>query len=251
MSKPKVAFFDFACCEGCQLQVYNLEEDILNLLELVEPVEWREAMSDKAEKYDIAFIEGSITRPGDEESLKDIRERSTMLIALGACATIGGVNKLKNNFDLAEVKQCVYSESAGMGHLETSATKSVGEVVKVDYHIHGCPIDKQEFAYIVRCLALGKTPVIPNHPVCVECKMKENICRFEYGEICLGPVTRAGCGAKCPSNGMWCFGCRGYVDNPNVNAAREVMDQYGKTIADLQGKLKLFGSKQEATDEMA
>jgi coenzyme F420-reducing hydrogenase gamma subunit len=245
MNKPKIAFFDFACCEGCQLQIYNLEEELLDLLELVEPVEWREAMSDKAEAYDIAFIEGSITRPRDEEMLKGIREKSKMLVALGACATIGGVNNLKNNFELDEVKKCVYADDSEMEHLETAVTKGVGEVVKVDYNIHGCPIDKQEFAYIVRCLLLGKKPLIPNYPVCVECKMQENVCRFEYGEICLGPVTRAGCQAKCPSGGTWCFGCRGYVDEPNVNAAYDVMNQYGKTIEDLRGKLELFVGAQE------
>ncbi|MBN1270524.1 MAG: cytochrome B [Kiritimatiellae bacterium] len=247
MSKPKVAFFDFACCEGCQLQVYNMEEEILDLLGLVQPVEWREAMSDKADDFDIAFVEGSITRPEDEEMVKSIRERAKIVVALGACATIGGVNKLKNNFDLDEVKQCVYRDAAKMPHLATAPTKAVGEVVKVDYEVHGCPIDRGEFAYIVRCLILGKKPVIPNYPVCVECKMRENVCRFEYGEICLGPITRAGCGAKCPSNGMWCFGCRGYVPDPNVNAARDVMEKYGKTIEDLRGKLLLFNSKQEPT----
>ena len=96
---------------------------------------------------------------------------------------------------------------------------------------------------------MGKTPIIPNHPVCVECKMKENVCRFECGEVCLGPVTSAGCGARSPSNGLWCFGCRGYVPDPNVNAAKDVMEQYGKTIEDLQTKLVLFGSRQEPTHE--
>ncbi len=248
MAKPKVAFFDFACCEGCQLQVYNMEEEILDLLTLVEPVEWREAMSDKAEEYDIAIIEGSITRPEDEEMIKDIRKRSKMLIALGACATMGGINKLKNNFEMQDVKECVYGEDANMPHLDTYPTKGVNEVVKVDFMIHGCPTDKKEFAYIIKCLAMGKTPSIPNYSVCVECKMNENVCRFEYGEICLGPITRAGCDAKCPSNGMWCFGCRGYVVDPNVNAAMGVMEEYGKTLDDLRGKMMLFGSKQEQTD---
>ena len=94
---------------------------------------------------------------------------------------------------------------------------------------------------------MGKKPVIPTYPVCVECKMKGNPCRYEYGEICLGPITRAGCEAKCPSGGLWCFGCRGYVDNPNMNAAKDIMKQYGKTIADLRGRMLLFGSKQEFT----
>ncbi len=248
MTKPRVAIFDFACCEGCQLQIVNMEEDILNLLSVVQPVEWREAMSDQSDYYDIAIVEGSITRPEDEEKLKKIRQKAKILIALGACATIGGINKLKDNFDLDEVKQCVYGKDACMPHLQTAPTKAVHEVVKVDFKIHGCPINNKEFAYFIRCLAIGKTPVVPNYSVCVECKMRENVCRYEYNEICLGPVTRAGCNAPCPSAGFWCFGCRGYVDDPNVQAAREVMEQYGKTMDDLKSRLVLFGSKQEQTN---
>jgi sulfhydrogenase subunit delta len=242
MSKLKVAFFDFACCEGCQLQVYNMEEEILDLLGVVEPVEWREAMTDQNDDYDVAIIEGSITRSEDEERIKAIRENAKILIALGACATIGGI---KNNFEMRDVREYVYGKDADMPHLDTYPTKAVNEVVKVDYMVHGCPINIKEFSNIVRCLAIGKEPKIPNYPVCVECKMKENVCRYEYDEICLGPIIRAGCDAKCPSGGMWCFGCRGYVDDPNVNAARDVMAEYGKTIDDLRGKMLLFGSKQE------
>ena len=247
MSKPRVAIFDFACCEGCQLQVVNLEEEILDLIGGVDVVEWREAMSEQSHEYDIAIIEGSITRPEDEEKIKVIRSRAKVLIALGACATIGGINKLKNNFDLDDVKQCVYGDSASMPHLATEMTKGVNEVVDVDFMIHGCPIDKAEFAYIIRCLLMGKVPVIPDYPICVECKAKENVCRWEYGEICIGPIIRAGCGAKCPSANFRCFGCRGYVDNPNVEAAKEVMDKYGLTAEDLKSKMVLFGSKQGPT----
>ena len=247
MSKPRVAIFDFACCEGCQLQIVNLEEEIVDLISLVEPVEWREAMTESSDEYDIALVEGSITRPQDEERVKEIRERAKILVAIGSCATTGGINKLKNNFDLDDVKRWVYGEAADMPHLNTAMTKSVGEVVKVDYNIPGCPINREEFKYVVRCLALGKEPVIPDYPVCVECKKRETVCRFEYGEICLGPITRAGCNAPCPSAGFWCYGCRGYVDDPNVNAAKDIMEKYGKTIEDLKQKMVLFGGKQEQT----
>jgi len=247
MSKPRIAIFDFACCEGCQLQIVNLEEELLELLTVIDPVEWREAISDQSDEYDIAIVEGSITRPEDEERIKVIRERASVLVALGACATMGGVNKLKNNFQIDDVKTAVYGDDAGMEQLETAPVKSLEEVVKVDYKIEGCPINPDEFTYVVRCLLAGKTPVIPDHPVCVECKMKENCCRYEYDEVCLGPITRAGCGALCPSNGFWCFGCRGYVSNPNVKAATEVMAQYGKTMDDLKEKMLLFGSQQEFT----
>jgi len=247
MSKPRVAIFDFACCEGCQLQIVNMEEDILNLISAVEPVEWREAMSDHSEEYNIAIVEGSITRPEDEERLREIRTRAEILIALGACATIGGVNKLKNRYDIDDVKHCVYGDAGNMPHLGTAPTKALDEVVKGDYKVHGCPINNKEFAYIVRCLLMGKQPFIPTYPVCVECKMKANPCRYDYNEICLGPITRAGCEAKCPSGGLWCFGCRGYVDDPNVNAAKDIMKYYGKTIVNLRGRMLLFGSKQEHT----
>lgn len=245
MSKPRVAIFDFACCEGCQLQIVNLEEEILDLISLVEPVEWREAMSEQSEEYDIAFIEGSITREEDEERLKKIREKAGFLVALGACATTGGVNKIKNRFEMKDVRKCVYGEHADDPHLNTYPAKSVGEVVKVDYNIHGCPIENAEFGYVVRCVAQGKTPEQPNYPVCVECKLRENACRFEFGEICLGPITRAGCNATCPSAGAWCFGCRGTVDNPNVNAAGDVLEKYGKTVEDLQLKIGLFNQEKE------
>lgn len=245
MTKPRMAIFDFACCEGCQLQIVNLEEELLDLLQIVTPVEWREAMSEQSAEYDIAIVEGSITRPEDEERLKKIRERAKILIALGACATMGGVNKLKNHFDMDEARRIVYGKDGTLPHLNTFPTKAVGEVVKVDYMVHGCPINNKEFTYIVRCLVMGKKPVIPDYPVCVECKMRGNICRYEYNEICLGPVTRAGCNAPCPSAGFWCFGCRGFVSDPNVQAAREVMDKYGKTIEDLKDRLELFNTEQE------
>jgi len=248
MAKPTVAIFDFACCEGCQLQIVNMEEELLDLLTIVQPVEWREAMSDRSDEYDIAIVEGSITRPEDEDRLRKIRERAKILIAIGACATTGGVNKLKNNFDLADVRRCVYGDKAGLPHLRTAPTKSAPEVVKVDYCVHGCPMNDREFSYVVRCLAMGTEPVEKNYPVCVECKMRGTICRYEYNEICLGPITRGGCNAPCPAGGGFCYGCRGYVPEPNVNAAKEVMERYGRTVEELKGRLLLFNSTQEPTN---
>jgi coenzyme F420-reducing hydrogenase gamma subunit len=249
MAKPRVAIFDFACCEGCQLQIVNMEEELLDLISLIEPVEWREAMTESSDEYDIAIVEGSITRQEDELRLRKIRERAAILIALGACATIGGVNRIKNNYSsMEEVKRIVYDEAAHMPHLDTYRTKAVHEVVPVDYKVHGCPINSEEFAYIVRCLVMGTEPVIPEHPVCVECRMRENPCRYEYGEICLGPITRAGCGAPCPSGGFFCYGCRGMVDDPNVNAAHDVMSEYRKTIDDLRSRFFLFLTDQETSE---
>jgi coenzyme F420-reducing hydrogenase gamma subunit len=225
------------------LQIVNLEEEILNLIDVVDVVEWREAMSEQSHEYDIAIIEGSITREEDAKRLEVIRSRAKILIALGACATIGGVNKMKNNFDLNEVRQCVYGKDGQMPHLNTYNTKAVDEVVAVDVKIHGCPINGAEFAQIIRSLLVGKAPFVPDYPVCVECKARETICRYEYNEICLGPITRAGCNAPCPTAGWRCFGCRGLVDNPNVDAAKEVMDTYGLTVDDLKQKMVLFNTK--------
>jgi sulfhydrogenase subunit delta len=247
MSKPRVAVFDFACCEGCQLQIVNLEEEILDLIGAIDVVEWREAMSEKSHEYDIAIIEGSITRPEDEEKLWIIRSRAKILIAIGACAVIGGINKLKNNFSLDDVKKCVYGDDSSMPHLHTDMTRAVDEVVKVDYKIHGCPIEAKEFTTIIRALLIGKKPEIPEYPVCVECKAKGNPCLWEYGQLCLGPIIRAGCDARCPSAGARCIGCRGYVDNPNVDAAKDVIEKYGLSVEDLKSKMVLFGSKQGPT----
>lgn len=245
MLKPRLAIFDFACCEGCQLQIVNMEDQLLSLLEHVEPVEWREAMSDQSSDYDIAIVEGSITREEDAVRLREIRKQAKIVIALGACATIGGVNKLKNLFDLDEVQRAVYEDMADLPHLESGAVRAIDEVVDVDHKVEGCPIDAEELVRVIKWLLMGRKPSQPNYPVCVECKLRENVCRYAYDEICLGPITRAGCNARCPSNGFWCFGCRGPVDDPNVHAAMQVMAQYGKTTADLKRRLALFGTEQE------
>jgi coenzyme F420-reducing hydrogenase gamma subunit len=248
-TKPKVAFFDFACCEGCQLQIANLEEDILGLLNLVEVVEFREVHTGKAPEYDIAFIEGSITRKSDETRLIDIRNRSKLLVAYGQCAVTGGINRLKNHYSsFDEVKKEVYGESYNMPHLDTALTKGVGEVVKVDLIIPGCPVDRGEVVRIVKELCLGKIPRIPDYPVCVECKLKENICLFDEGTICLGPLARAGCGAICPSNGVPCDSCRGTVPNPNKKAMHEVLKKYNYTVKEIIQEMNLFGVEPEVME---
>jgi len=243
MIRPRTAFFDLACCEGCQLQIINLEEQLLDLLGLVEPVEWREAISDVHHadgRFDVALVEGSVTRDEDAERLRAIRERSDCLIALGSCATLGGVNKLKNLFETDEVQRSVYGEAASMPHLDTSPVRALHEVVHVDYEVHGCPIEADELVRAIQALLVGKQPYVPDYPVCVECKLNENPCRYEFGEICLGPLTRAGCNSRCTNEGSWCFGCRGFVSDSNAHAAKEIMARYGKSIEDLQSKLVLF-----------
>jgi len=183
--KPKVAFFDFASCEGCQLQVVNLEEKILDLVDIVQVVSFREAMKERSDVYDIAFVEGSIMRPMDEERLKGIRMNATILVAIGACACSGGVNKLRNKWPLADVMAEVYGNApvAGNPYFDVFPTRAVNEVVGVDAYIPGCPIDRNEFAKTVTSLAVGRKPRLPNFPVCVECKKNENICVFELGQL--------------------------------------------------------------------
>jgi sulfhydrogenase subunit delta len=242
MEKPRLAIFDFACCEGCQLQILDMEEEILDLLAVVQPVEWREASSDHSDAYDIALVEGSITRPQDEERLKEIRRRAEVVVALGACAATGGVNKLKNSLDLDEVRQCVYGPACDMPHLATFPTRALHEIVKVDVTVHGCPVSSTELGHVLRCLVSGTVPVMPTSPVCVECKLRETVCRYEYNEVCLGVITRGGCNAPCPAGGLWCFGCRGMVDDPNVGAAHDIMARYGRTVEELQGRMRLFNN---------
>ena len=247
MSKPKVAFFDFACCEGCQLQIANLEEEIVDLLGIVEIVSFREVMKKHSDNYDIAVIEGSIVRPMDEERLKKIRRRAKILIALGACATIGGINKIRNQWTPNEVKKEVYGNASikDNKYFNIYKAKAVNEVVPVEYYIHGCPIDRNEFKQIITDVVLGKQPRIPTYPVCVECKKNENMCLFEMGKFCLGPITRAGCNSACPNDGSPCDGCRGILKKPETECVREVLDRYDLTYDDMVNRTILFNHRLE------
>jgi len=243
MKKPKVAFFDFAGCEGDQLQIINLEEDILNLLGQVEVVSFREAMKETSDDYDIAFVEGSCTRLEDEDRLKQIRKNAKVVVALGSCAAIGGINSLKNYKDQEDVRRTVYGDKAGW--FDTYAARPINAIIPVDAYVYGCPINKDEFLQVVKSLLIGKKPDVPNYPVCVECKKNENICVFERKEFCVGPVTRAGCDSSCVNEGTICWGCRGLIDNPNENSHKEVLVKYGLTVDDAVGKFRLYFTWQE------
>ena len=236
--KPKVAFFDFAGCEGDQLQIANLEEEILDLLGHIEVVSFREVMKEHSDDYDIAFVEGSCTRQSDEERLKQNRKNAKIVVAIGACATIGGINSLKNYQDMQTVKKTVYGKDADL--FDTYPARPIDAVIPVDAYVNGCPMDKGEFLHVVKSLLLGKKPEIPNYPVCVECKKNENVCAFERGEFCVGPITRAGCNSCCVNEGTKCWGCRGMVDNPNENSQKEVLIKYGLSVDDAIGKFKLY-----------
>lgn len=239
MTKPRIAFFSFSSCEGCQLVVLTIEEQLLELVNLIDIVSFREAMSEKSDEYDIAFVEGSITRTSEIERLKTIRETAKTVIALGACATIGGINCLKNQFEMDKVKDIVYGKMAD--NYDTIPARPIEAVVKVDYRIQGCPIDKNEFIEVTKAILLGKKPRIPDYPVCVECQMKENVCLFEKGMICLGPVTRAGCKAICPTYNDGCVGCRGLIDDPNLSSHKNLLSEHGLTVDEAISQYMMFG----------
>ncbi len=238
MEKPRVAFFDFASCEGCQLQVVNLEEDLLQLLESVDVVSFREATKDHSDNYQIAFVEGSITRRSDEDRLKRIRSNAKILVAFGSCAALGGINCIKNYHPEEYVRKFVYGDKAAQ--YETYSARPLKAVVPVDFEIPGCPINRKELATVVKSLLLGKRPQLPNFPVCVECKMAENKCVFEKGMTCMGPVTRAGCGACCVTEGSFCWGCRGLVDDPNVDSQRDILASHGLGVRDILNNFRLY-----------
>ena len=235
---PKVAFFDFAGCEGCQLTVLDALQTHPELLTAVTFVEFREAMSEKADSYDIAFVEGSCTREGDEARLQRIRDRSNIVVALGACAHIGGVNAMRNIYVMDDLNRVVYGDSCD--HIDAQHTRSISEVIQIDAFIPGCPIDRDEFVQAVKALCMGRMPVIPDYPVCLECKLKENTCLLQQGKPCLGPITRAGCGALCPSLGVGCEGCRGTVPNPNLESLESIFLNKQCTAIDLHSYMNLF-----------
>ncbi|MGM0510175.1 MAG: NADH:ubiquinone oxidoreductase [Thermoplasmatota archaeon] len=246
--KPKAAFFDFAGCEGDQLQIANLEEQILDLLNIVEVVSFREVMKEHSDDYDIAFIEGSVTNDHLAERLKKIRKNADIVVAIGACATIGGINSIRNTQDFEKVKERVYGDNGDM-YESWDKAKAIDAVIPVDYKVHGCPIDRDEFLHVVESLVLGREPNIPDHPVCVECKLNENVCAFERGEFCVGPVTRAGCDSCCVNEGTICWGCRGLIDNPNENAHMEVLEEYGLTPEEVINKFSLYFNHQKEARE--
>jgi len=248
MSKPKVAFFDFACCEGCQLQVTNMGETLLDLLGVIEVVEFREAMSEKWKgKYDIAVIEGSITTNHAVELIKKIRDRSKIIIAYGSCATIGGVNGMKNNFNLKDIRKEVYGKE--YKYFDTRETRAVHQVVKVDYFVHGCPVYIPEFFKVLKSVLAGLPYQVPDYSVCVECKLNENVCMYDRKITCLGPITRAGCNSWCINNNNICYGCRGMVSNPNEKGAKEVIKKYQIPTAMIINKMNMYNTCRELDED--
>jgi coenzyme F420-reducing hydrogenase gamma subunit len=246
--RPAVAFFELSSCEGCQLQIVNNEATLLDFLSLVEVRAFREAMTERSDDYEIAFVEGSVTRADEVERLRQVRDRAKVLVAFGSCACFGGVNQLKNRFnDPAWVKQQVYGPHA----IETNdRARPLEDFVPVDLRIYGCPVKKEEVEKIVVNLVLGKSIVQPQYPVCLECKANENPCLFDLGEPCLGPITRGGCDSWCPNSRFGCWGCRGPAVDANVAQMQKIMVQYGFSPETILDRLECFGGFAQHAGEM-
>lgn len=239
--RPRVAFFELSSCEGCQLQILNNETSLLDFLYLVEVVNFREAMKERSDDFEIAFVEGSVTRNDEINRLKKIREKAKVLVALGSCACFGGVNQLKNRFEIEWVRKEVYGDAA----IETECVRPLEDFVQVDLKIFGCPVKKEEVEKIITNIAIGKTVEHPKYPVCMECKRNENICLFDLGEPCLGPITRGGCDAWCPNSRAGCWGCRGPAEDANAEQMEKILKQYGFSKNTIIDRLECFGGFSE------
>ncbi len=238
--KPKAGVFSFTSCEGCQLTILNLEDEMLELLGAIDIVNFREAIDERRHDYDVAFVEGSITTPDEVEEVRGIRERARILVAAGACACQGGVNGLKSRHDLAYVRHRVYGE--GAHHFPSEPVRRVRDLVPVDYEMNGCPIAKAEFVRVTKALLLGRVPSPSEHAVCTECKARANVCLYDKGVCCLGPVVRAGCGAICPAFGEACAGCRGFLSQPNLASMIEIMKSKGISRREVEDRLTRYNS---------
>ena len=236
--RPRIAVFDFTSCEGCQLQLANKEETLAAFLGAVQVVAFREISSVAGTDYDIALIEGAITRADEVERLMTIRSQAKLLIALGSCACFGGVNRLKNVYDLEEANREVY----GNDPKETLPTRPIRDVVPVDLEIPGCPVSKSEVEKIVQHLVWDLPYRFPVYPVCLECKQHYTICRFELGELCLGAVTRGGCDAPCPAGGLGCWGCRGPATDPNFEEFFTLARDKGYSDREVRERMSFFGA---------
>ncbi len=251
--KPCITFFSFTGCEGCQLVVLNCAESFPALLEHLKIVNFREAMDPTSKDYDIAFIEGSVSTKTELKKIEQIRSNADTVIALGACSAIGGINcvkDVKNPVSLEEARVAVYGKDARAHRLlkDTIGARPIDTVIKVDHYLHGCPVDTEELLTTLKDVMIGRRPKAPNHPVCTDCKMAGNICVFERGRNtklpvtgCNGPVTRGGCKAVCVTYGGTCWGCRGYVDTPNIAAHTETLIKHGLSPVQALASLALYG----------
>jgi coenzyme F420-reducing hydrogenase gamma subunit len=238
--KPTLAVWKFASCDGCQLSLLDCEDELLGLAGEVEIAYFLEASSATVEgPYDLSLVEGSITTAHDAERIRHVREASRALVTIGACATAGGVQALKNFADVDEFVAAVYATPEYISTLSTSTPISAH--VKVDFELHGCPINKRQLLEVLTAHLHGRRPNIPSTSVCTECKRRGNVCiTVAHGTPCLGPVTHAGCGALCPAYNRGCYGCFGPMETPNTAALTERLRADGMDERSIERVFRTF-----------
>jgi coenzyme F420-reducing hydrogenase gamma subunit len=220
--KKRLAVWKFASCDGCQLSLLDCEDELLALAGAIEISHFLEASSAVGPgPYDLSLVEGSITTPEDAERIQRVRRISKRLVTIGACATAGGIQALRNFADVLEFTSVVYASPQYISTLTTSTPISAH--VPVDFELHGCPVNKHQLLEVLNAFLNDRRPAIPGYSVCIECKRRGNVCvMVAHGTPCLGPVTHAGCGALCPAYDRGCFGCFGPMESPNtVSLTRE------------------------------
>jgi sulfhydrogenase subunit delta len=216
--KPKLAVWKFSSCDGCQLSLLDCEDELLALAGEVEIANFPEASRAVVKgPYDLSLVEGSITTPHDAERIHQVRRVSKFLVTIGACATAGGIQALRNFKDVKGFISIVYATPAYIDTLNKSTP--IADHVRVDFELRGCPINKHQLVEVISAFLHGRKPNTPAHSVCVECKQRGTVCvMVAHGTPCLGPVTHAGCGAICPSYNRGCYGCFGPMETPNTKS---------------------------------
>ena len=221
MRRPRIGVFKFTSCDGCQLSILNLEERLLRLLEFFDMAYFREAADlPPRRQYDLGIVEGSISTERQRKEIMEIRDKARFLITIGACATAGGLQALRNWANVSDYKRNVYPSPDLVSAFAMSTP--VSEHAYVDYELWGCPIDKDALAEVLVSLIIGKRPGIPVYSLCMDCKIKGIACLLvSRDEPCLGPITKAGCGVLCPSFNRPCYGCFGPREGANIDSLLE------------------------------
>ncbi|MBM3579068.1 MAG: oxidoreductase [Alphaproteobacteria bacterium] len=244
--RPKLAVWKFASCDGCQLSLLDCEDELLAVADALEIAQFAEATRASVRgPYDLSLVEGSITTPHDAERIREIRKNSRFLVAIGACATAGGIQALRNFADVGEYLSIVYARPDYISTLASSTALS--EHVAVDFELRGCPINKHQLLEVVSAFLAGRQPTVPAHSVCVECKLAGNVCVMTaHGTPCLGPVTHAGCGALCPVYNRGCYGCYGPMETPNAPALSVWLQALGLSAETLKRVYRTFNANAPA-----
>jgi coenzyme F420-reducing hydrogenase gamma subunit len=238
--KPKLAVWKFASCDGCQLSLLDCEDELLALAGEIEIAEFLEATSASVRgPYDLSLVEGSITTEHDAERIRAVRHASRRLVTIGACATAGGIQALRNLADVGEFTRLVYATPEYVSTLATSTP--IAAHVPVDFELRGCPIDKRQLLEVITAFLHGRRPGISSESVCMECKRRGNVCVLvAHGTPCLGPVTHAGCGALCPSYDRGCYGCFGPMETPNTVSLTRQLRVVGMDDRDVDRVFRTF-----------